>query len=64
MLPVSHKKPNKMSTLVRKRRANIWIHFTFDVKGKKTLYKLCGATPTGKNTTNFYTLEFSQLDQI
>ncbi|XP_041837640.1 E3 SUMO-protein ligase ZBED1-like [Melanotaenia boesemani] len=41
-----------MSTLGRKRRADVWTHFTYDATQNKTLCKLCGATITGKNTTN------------
>ncbi|XP_053549013.1 E3 SUMO-protein ligase ZBED1-like [Bombina bombina] len=36
----------------RKRREDLWMHFTFDAKENKTLCKPCGVAITGKNTTN------------
>lgn len=47
---VSHE---NATTLWKKRQADIWTHFVFDVKKKKTLFKPCEATLTGKNTANF-----------
>ncbi|RVE70187.1 hypothetical protein OJAV_G00062090 [Oryzias javanicus] len=41
-----------MSTPGRKRRADIWTHFTFNVTQNKTSCALCEGTITGKNTTN------------
>ncbi len=41
-----------MATAGRKRREDIWVNFTFDVKTNKTLCKPCGAEIAGKNTTN------------
>ncbi len=43
---------NEMATAGRKRREDIWVNFTFDVKTNKTLCKPCGAEIAGKNTTN------------
>lgn len=42
--------------LEMKERANIWKHFTVDVKGNKMLCKPCGASLTGKNTFTLYNL--------
>ncbi|PIO35728.1 hypothetical protein AB205_0065830 [Aquarana catesbeiana] len=36
----------------RKRREDLWMYFTFDVKDNNTLCKPCRATLAGKNTTN------------
>ncbi|KAM4597213.1 uncharacterized protein V3H82_022897 [Fundulus diaphanus] len=38
--------------LGRKRRIDIWAHFTYDTKDNKTACKPCGAKISGKNTTN------------
>lgn len=38
--------------LGRKRRIDIWSHFTYDNKDNKTACKQCGAKIAGKNTTN------------
>lgn len=46
----------------RKTRADRWTHFTFYVKENKTLCKPHEATFTGKNTTDFYTLYFSEIN--
>nr|XP_055062979.1 E3 SUMO-protein ligase ZBED1-like [Misgurnus anguillicaudatus] len=41
-----------MSTAGRKRREDLWAHFTFDDEQNKTKCKACGAVIRGKNTTN------------
>lgn len=51
---------NNKTSLGRKRRVEIYPHFTFEVKENKMLCKLCGFTLTSKNTTSFHTLYFSK----
>lgn len=41
-----------MSTAGRKRRGDLWAHFTFDDEQNKTKCKACGAVIRGKNTNN------------
>lgn len=50
-----------LSVFIRKqeKKSGHMDTFTFDIKENKTLYKPCGTTFTGKNTTN--TLYFTQL---
>ncbi|XP_029924392.1 uncharacterized protein LOC115371280 isoform X2 [Myripristis murdjan] len=36
----------------RKRRIDVWSHFTYDNRDNKTVCRPCGAKIAGKNTTN------------
>ncbi len=54
---------NEMATAGRKRREDIWVNFTFDIKTNKTLCKPCGAEIAGKNT-KFLLILFCQLTSV
>ncbi len=55
---------NEMAIAGRKRREDIWVNFTFDIKTNKTLCKPCGAEIAGKNTRHFLLILFCQLTSV